>query len=103
MITITSGLNEITLIRNFKSNPNTFKLQNLITKDIYEVDCVDIGDNENKITIQFSYFYPIIGEYMYEVLDVNKNIISKGLAVVRVYMKICPHLLYWILEVIKAV
>ena len=83
MITITSGLNEITLIRNFKSNPSTFKLQNLITKDTYEVDCIDIGDNENKITIQFSYFYPIIGEYMYEVLDVDKNIISKGLAIVE--------------------
>ena len=83
MIQITSGINNITLIKNLKAIPTNLKLQNLITKDIYEIPCIDTGMSENKMTIEFSYFYPIIGEYSYEVLDSEGNIISKGLAKVE--------------------
>lgn len=83
MIKITSGVNNITLIKNFNSVPTSIVLENLITHNSTSVDCVDVGESNTKMTIEFSYFYPTYGEYIYVIYDDLLNIISKGLALVE--------------------
>ena len=83
MIKLTSGVNNITLIKNFNSIPTSIVLENLITHNTTSLDCTDIGTSKTKMTIEFSFFYPVSGEYSYVVYDELLNILSKGLALVK--------------------
>lgn len=78
MINIQTGINTITLIKNYNSIPTKIRLTHLLTQNIVELPCTSTGST--KVTVQFSYTSDYVGEFEYEIIDDDNNVISLGLA-----------------------